>query len=162
MTAATGGTRYRESIACAKRRVMRSGAYCAAAWAIAALLSGCASIALGGSSSEEGAAADRGEGVETVEERVPLFQTSEDYWVHTPWFSVSSIVVRVRTTQPRTIIILPESSIMRDYMMNDRNVVFDADSIPHRMRFLLGLGLKTGDIEPFFDSDRIERPEEFE
>ncbi len=138
------------------RRDLSHGLYCAMTLAVVALLVGCATIAPGRSRSGNGASTV--EGTDDTEEEAPLFQTSEDYWVQTPWFSVSSIIIRVRTTQPRTVIVLPESSVMRDYMTNDRNVVFDADSIPHRMRFLFGLGIKTGDIDPFFDPDRIDRP----
>ena len=157
MNVRTRGARHRRSHARTHRRTVRGAARFAATWVTIAILAGCASIASGDASERDAAAAS--DGTENAEERQPLFQTSEDYWVETPWFSVSSIIIRVRTTQTRTVIVLPESSIMRDYMMNDRNVVFDADAVPHRMRFLLGLGLKTGDVDPFFDSDRIESPE---
>ena len=142
------------------RRVALHGYVFVLLAATIALASGCATLAPGRSSSNEGT--DGAEGTERADEDTPVFQTSEDYWVQTPWFSVSSVVIRVRTTQPRTVIVLPESSIMRDYMMNDRNVVFNADAVPHRMRFLLGLGLKTGDTDPFFDSDLIEHGQRYE
>lgn len=92
---------------------------------------------------------------ESPAEDTPTFRVTEDYWVDTPWFSVSSVVLKVGRTSPRTTIVLPESSIMRDYMRGEADVVISDSFEAQRNQFLLSLGLQLGDTQAFVDEARL-------
>ncbi len=92
---------------------------------------------------------------ETAAEDEPTFRVTEDYWVETPWFGVSSIVLKVGRTSPETTIVLPESSVMRDYMRDEAGVVI-GDSFEGRSdQFLLSLGFQLDDKPAFIEEARI-------
>ena len=101
------------------------------------------------------------ESTETAEyERLgDAFGTSEDYWITSPWFNVSSFVLTVRSQSAQTQILIHESSPLFDYMSADRNVIADFDTDVPSRRFFLGLCLSLGDTPAFVDHDRVLHPE---
>lgn len=130
-------------------------------------ISGCATVAGGSgavpaptsddsSAAEQNATAgDAANNREPPQENEPVFRVTEDYWVDTPWFSVSSIVLRVGRRSPQTTIVLPESSIMRDYMRGESGVVIADSFEAQRNQFLLSLGFQMEGAEPFVDEARL-------
>lgn len=82
-----------------------------------------------------------------------LISTSADSWVETPWFSVSSVVVQVTATQHRTVIVLPEESIIRDYMRYHPDAVLNSNDIPESGRLMFKLGIVTDGAQPFVEPD---------
>ena len=94
------------------------------------------------------------------DESPPLFDTPEDTILATPWFSVSSVILRVTRTQRDTVIVLPEESVMRDYMRFDPNIVLDTDKIPDSGRLMFGMGIVTDGAPPFTSTpDRYRHPD---
>lgn|GEM_PF-3402637 len=91
-----------------------------------------------------------------------IFRVTEDYWVDTPWFSVSSIVLKVGRTSPQTTIVLPESSIMRNYMQGDAGVVIADSFEAQRNQFLLSLGFQMEGTQAFVDDARLRQSRIFE
>lgn len=133
------------------------------------VLSGCASLTgtlarsapdyspEGGSASPAGAPTGD-EDATSPEER--LFSTPEGSVVSTPWFTVSSVILRVRRVQRETVIVLPEESIMRDYMRFDPNVVLDSEDILPNGQLMFGLGFVTDGVPAFAtEPDRYRYPE---
>jgi hypothetical protein len=101
-----------------------------AAVAVILLSRGCVTSATGGRTdwidSEDPPRA--GSGTSTTH----IFETPEDSVFATPWFTVSSVVLRVRRMQHPTVIILPEHSAMRTYMVDAPAVVASPSEIPRR------------------------------
>lgn len=110
--------------------------------------------AVGDAGSTEGTAESGGD------DRV--FRVTEDYWVDTPWFSVSSIVLKVGRTSPQTTIVLPESSIMRNYMQGDAGVVIADSFEAQRNQFLLSLGFQMEGTQAFVDDAHLRQSRIFE
>jgi hypothetical protein len=132
-----------------------------AAVAVILLSRGCVTSATGGRTdwidSEDPPRA--GSGTSTTH----IFETPEDSVFATPWFTVSSVVLRVRRMQHPTVIILPEHSAMRTYMVDAPAVVASPSEIPPPSRYFFGLGLVTDDVPPFAsDPARYRYPDLYE
>lgn len=104
-----------------------------------------------------------GESPPVLPEREHFFETPEDAIVATPWFSVSSVIVRVRRRAVNTVIVLPEDSVMRDYMRLDPGIVLDRDDVPVGGNLMVGVGIVTDGVPPFVSNpDAYRYPDQFE
>ena len=133
------------------------------------VLGSCASVtgALGRTSTNEASGREglstsssdeSGQDDSSMEER--LFTTPEGAVVSTPWFTVSSVILRVTRVQRETVIVLPEESVIRDYMRFDPNVVLDEDDVLPNGQLLFGLGFVTDGVPAFAaDADRYRYPQ---
>ncbi|MDA3949515.1 MAG: hypothetical protein PF508_09820 [Spirochaeta sp.] len=91
----------------------------------------------------------------------PFFRVTEDYWVQTPWFGVSSIIVMIRRTLPPTRIVVPPESLLASVMRPVDNVV-PALPADHRLdRIRININFHMGDVPPFFDPERYANPEDY-
>jgi hypothetical protein len=88
-------------------------------------------------------------------EDLPTFRVTDEYWLATPWFNVSAVVLMVGRTNPPTTIVIPESSPMREFMRNERGVVVGEAHGARRDRFVLRLGVQLGDAPAFLDDARL-------
>jgi hypothetical protein len=79
----------------------------------------------------------------------PFLTTSERYWVDTPWVTVNAVVIRVQRTQRETVIVLPEGSVMREYMAGEPNTVFDPRRVGRGDLVLFNFGFVTDEGSPF-------------
>lgn len=99
-------------------------------------------------------------GVPAPEDR-PLFRVTEDYWLETPWFGVSSIIVVVRRTTPKTRIVVPEEALLYNTMRNVDGFVEVLPKDLKKDRIRVGVSFHIGDVPPFVDRDRYANPEDY-
>lgn len=91
----------------------------------------------------------------------PLFRVTEDYWLETPWFGVSSIIVVVRRTTPKTRIVVPEETLLHSTMRNADGFVESLPTDLRKDRIRVGVSFHIGDVPPFIDRDRYAHPEDY-
>jgi hypothetical protein len=129
--------------------------------AVLLLAAGCATSPTGGRT--DWIAGEEEAPVEEEPATARVFETPEDSVFATPWFTVRSVVLRVRRMQHPTVIILPEHSAMRPYMVDEPAVVVSPADIPPPNRYLFGIGLITDDVPPFAtDPARYRYPDLYE
>ncbi|MEX2445320.1 MAG: hypothetical protein WD492_17105 [Alkalispirochaeta sp.] len=119
-------------------------------------LTGCVSL-IGGTAAEPEPSRNRQDPA-----REYLFETPEHTVMDTPWFTVSSVVLRVQRTQPETVIVVPPDSDMRRYLALSQYARTPTTTIPGN-RFLFNLGVLTDGVPPFAsDPDRYRYPDLYE
>lgn len=98
----------------------------------------------------------------TSDREEPFFQLPEDGVVSTPWFEVSSVIFRVRRTQPETVIVLSGDSFLTEFLRLEPNTVSSGDQVPPRTRILVGFGVATDGVPPFTaDPEPFRYPDHF-
>lgn len=90
-----------------------------------------------------------------------FFRVTEDYWVQTPWFGVSSIIVMVKWRLPQTKILIREGTILEGPMQHVDAAVRQLPADYRRERFGLTVAFHFGDVPPFVDPERYNDPENY-
>ena len=91
-----------------------------------------------------------------------LIDTPEHTVMDSPWFTVSSVILQLKRTQPETTIIVPSDSKIRRYLGLDPSARRPTTTIPGN-RFLFSLGIMTDGVPPFTsDPDRYRYPDLYE
>jgi len=118
-----------------------------------------------GASSEESATAAEalisGLSADQQEEDLRLFRVTEQYWIETPWFGVSSLIVMVKHSPPRTRILVPEGSLLSGTMRRVGAAVTELPPDYRRERFRVSVSFHLGDVPPFVDPGRYNNPEDY-
>lgn len=116
-------------------------------------------------SSEESATAAEalisGLSADQQEEDLRLFRVTEQYWIETPWFGVSSLIVMVKHSPPRTRILVPEGSLLSGTMRRVGAAVTELPPDYRRERFRVSVSFHLGDVPPFVDPGRYNNPEDY-
>lgn len=123
-------------------------------------LTGCLTRGIGTPSNSPGATDEPGSSVADQEQaRDYIFDTPEHAVIDTPWFTVSSVILKVQRTQPETVVMAPADSRTRRFLALRPDSVYPTTTIPGN-RFLFHLGFITDDAPPFTeDPERYRYPE---
>lgn len=90
----------------------------------------------------------------------PLLQVTEDYWIETPWFGVSSIILVIKRTTPPTRIVVPEGTLLYETMRSVRGTVERLPTNLRKDRIQVGISFHIGDVPPFVDREAYSNPEQ--
>jgi len=85
-----------------------------------------------------------------------LLTYSEGYFIETPWFGVTAIILQVRKGSERTRIIVPESEILVNSLRNDANVLVADAYHGSGVKFRLSVGVHTGEFAPFLEHQLVD------
>ncbi len=91
-----------------------------------------------------------------LEEGQRVFEYNEGYFVQTPWFGVSAIVLQVRKSNSPTVIVLKEDMILTSVMRESRRVLIGEGFHGSGVRFRVNVGLYTGDAAPFLENQLVD------
>ena len=130
---------------------------------VAVSLTGCLTRGGVAPSDSVGATDEPGSSVADQEQaRDYIFDTPEETVIDTPWFTVSSVVLKVQRTQPETVIVTPLDSRTQRFLALRPDSIHPTTTIPGN-RFLFHLGIITDGAPPFAaDPDRYRYPELYE
>ncbi len=97
-----------------------------------------------------------GDGISPGDER--LLRVTEEYWLQTPWFGVSSIIVMVKRLPGPSVIVVPAGSLLEE-TMHPLSVVTEIPTDHRRSRIKVSVSFHLGDVPPFVKVDRFVNPD---
>jgi hypothetical protein len=98
-----------------------------------------------------------GDDARPEEER--LLRVTREYWLQTPWFGVSSIILTVKRLPAPSVIVVPPGSLLEETMRPLPEVVPDVPGNHRKSRVRVSVSFHLGDVPPFVDADRYANPE---
>ncbi|MFW5643426.1 MAG: hypothetical protein ACOCYQ_05310 [Alkalispirochaeta sp.] len=98
---------------------------------------------------------------EQTDEELRLLRVTEQYWIETPWFGVSSLIVMVTRSLPMTKIVIPDGSLLSGPMRPVDATVSRLPADYRRERIQVSVSFHLGDVPPFVDPGRYNNPEAY-